>query len=73
LQVRFETKFNNDHTWSENYLLHNVVVSRKGCDKWPNELIAERFLPLNQQARNLKHYIVGVVRQNEILIRPSAP
>jgi len=53
--------------------LYKVVVSREGCDKWPNELIAERFLPLNQQARNLKHYIVGVVRENEILIRPSAP
>jgi hypothetical protein len=45
----------------------------KAVHKWPKELIAERFLPLNQQARNLKHYIVGVVRQNEILIRPSPP
>src|SRR5262249_44957105 len=71
LVLGLETEFNGDHTVSESHIFHHVLVSWERSDKWPNELIAECFLPLNQQARNLKHYIFGEVGQNEILICPS--
>jgi hypothetical protein len=46
-----------------------VPVSRKRSDKRPNGLIAEGFLSLHEQARNLKHYVVCVVGQNAFLVR----
>src|SRR5262245_35378877 len=71
LMLGFKTKFNGDHTWSENHVLHDVVVSRERCDKWASELIADGFLPLHEQARNLKHHIFRVVGHNVILVGSS--
>ena len=65
----FKTKFNGDHAWSANHVLHNVAVSRERSDKRPNELIADSFLSLHDRARNLKHHIFRVVRHNAILVR----
>src|SRR5262245_20579205 len=67
----FEAEFNDDHTWCEHHVLHQVVVSREGSDKWPNELIADGFLPLHEHAGNLKHHIFRVVGHNAILVRSS--
>src|SRR6266850_6171014 len=67
----FETEFNGDHAWSENHVLHNVAVSLECSDKWPNELLADGFLPLQQRAGDLKHHIFRVVRHNQVLVLSS--
>jgi hypothetical protein len=67
----FKSEFNDDHTWSENHVLHKVAVSRERSDKWPNELLADGFLPLHERARKLKRHIFRVVRHNAILVRSS--
>jgi hypothetical protein len=69
LVLGFKTPFNGDHTWSENHVLHTVMVTGERRDKWPNELIADSFLPLHERARNLKHHVFRVVRHNETLVR----
>jgi hypothetical protein len=65
----FKTKFNDDHTWSQNHVPYKVAVSRECTDKWPNELIADGFLPLHERLGNLKHHIFRVVGHNAILVR----
>src|SRR5215471_21856653 len=71
LVLGFKTEFNDDHTWPENHVLHGVAVSGEGSYKRPSELSADGFLSLHDRARNLKHYIFGVVGHNEILVRSS--
>src|SRR5262249_61124888 len=53
LMLGFKTEFNVDHTWSENHVFHDVAVFRKSSGKRDSELIADGFLPLHEQARNL--------------------
>src|SRR5262245_51778361 len=67
----FKTKFNVDHTLSENHFCYDVAVSRKRSGKWHSELIADGVLPLHEQARNLKHYVFCVVRHNPIEVGSS--
>src|SRR5262249_15770589 len=71
LMLGFKTKFNNDHTWSENHVLHKVAVSRGRNDKLPSELLPEGLPPLHKPSPNLRHYIFRVVRHNAILVRSS--
>src|SRR5215813_2710281 len=71
LMLGFKNKFNVDHSRSENHAFYNVVVSGERSGKWHSELIADGFLPLHDQARNLKHYIFRVVRHNAIQVRSS--
>src|SRR5215510_10575376 len=71
LVLGFKTKLNDHHTWSENHVFHQVAVSRERSDKWPGELIADGFLTFHEQAGNLKHHIVRVVRHNAVLVRSS--
>src|SRR5262249_32200751 len=71
LMLGFKNKFNVDHSRSENHAFYNVVVSGERSGKWHSELIADGFLPLHEQARNLKHYIFRVVRHNAIQVRSS--
>src|SRR5262245_13228466 len=46
-----------------------MAVARKGCGKWASKLIADGFIPLHEQAGNLQHHIVSVVRHDAIQVR----
>ena len=65
----FKSEFNRDYAWSENQLLYEVAISRKGSGKWASELIADCLFSFHQQARNLEYYIFGVVRHDPIQVR----
>src|SRR4030095_14940549 len=67
--VRFKTELDIDNTSTANHSFCIVPVYRQRRDKRPNGLIAEGFLSLHEQARNLKHYVVCVVGQNAFLVR----
>src|SRR5215475_9569486 len=68
----FESKLNDCSVSFENYVLHEVAISREGSDERPNELLANGRFPLHQAARNLNRHIVRVVGHDVVLI-PSAP
>src|SRR4030095_13020591 len=65
----FEAKFNGDHPWSKNHFLHKMQVARERCGKWASKLAADVFLPFHEQAGNLQHHIVSVVRHDAIQVR----
>src|SRR5262245_32125888 len=52
-----------------NQVLHRVPISGEGGDEGPNELLADRRIPLHQEARNLKHHVVRIVRHDAVFIR----
>src|SRR5215470_15907215 len=67
-----KSKLNDGSVSFENYVLHEVAISREGSDEGPHELLANRRFPLHQAARNLNRHIVRVVGHDVVLI-PSAP
>src|SRR5262245_19318773 len=46
-----------------------MAVAGEGSGKWASKLIADGFIPLHEQAGNLQHHIVGVVRHDAIQVR----
>src|SRR5262249_38799400 len=67
----FKTEFNGDDAWSRDHVLNTVVVPGERGGKWPSELIADCLPSFHEQARNLKHYIFGVVRHNAVKVCSS--
>src|ERR1700746_3185676 len=46
-----------------------MAVAWEGSGKWASKLIADGFIPLHEQAGNLQHHIVGVVRHDAVQVR----
>src|SRR5262249_56576119 len=65
-------KLNDGSVSFENYVLHEVAISREGSDERPNELLANGRFPLHEDARDLNRHIVRVVGHDTDFIR-SAP
>src|SRR5262249_30924843 len=69
--IGFEAEFDHYCVFSEQHVLNDVKVSRKGGDKRTNKLISKSRLSTHLESGKFHQHVVGIKGQNTALIGAS--